>query len=248
MNFKCEKISVTGNFRSNNEDAIACCENENKKIFWMVIADGMGGHKAGEVASEMFVEEVKEQFGRVEEQEEINWNEWLLNTIETANLHIFDTAEKNPELQGMGTTGVVLICQATRYYVAWVGDSRAYLWRSNQIKQMTQDHTAIQYLLDKGAISKKEAERSNTKHILAKAIGIKASVEVDIVTGKLQAEDVWLLSTDGIHDFLTSKEIEAYIKKFTKQNNLAKELVDLALANGSTDNLTFGAVKIDDLL
>jgi len=248
VNVVTEKISVAGNFRPNNEDAIACCESDEKGFFWMVIADGMGGHKAGEVASEMFVKWVKSQLQNIERENVSNWNDWLVNTVVSANLHIFNAAEEDPELNGMGTTGVILVCWQSQYYIAWVGDSRAYLLRDNQVQQVTQDHTAIQYLLDKGAISAREAKRSNTKHILARAIGIKPKVKVDVVSGSLVEGDVFLLSTDGVHDFLANKEIQAYLNQFIQGKSVTSELIDLALVNGSTDNLTFGAVKIDDLV
>ncbi len=216
----------------------------------MVIADGMGGHQAGEVASDILVNEIENAIGQLAKPTQVDWCCWLEVEINRANNKTFNQAKKNPEQLGMGTTAVVAIIQQNVCYVAWVGDSRAYIYRANEatnpLVQITQDHTMIQVLLDKGAITKKEALESNNKNMLSKAIGIKKGVDVDTLSLPIAPQDIILLSTDGLHDNLEHLKLEQTVSQIQTGSDVTQPLVAQAIANGSSDNITFGSVLIID--
>ncbi|MET1257083.1 PP2C family protein-serine/threonine phosphatase [Aliikangiella maris] len=245
MSFQVETISEQGNFRDNNEDAIAWGVGPQQQFCWMVIADGMGGHQAGEVASEMLLAIFRQAMQQIEvhQLKQLNWAEKLPLLMQSANQQIFQSAQSNKALAGMGTTGVVLVLTSQMYHLAWVGDSRAYQIVDGHLIQKTKDHTAIQYLLDKGVISQADASRSNTRHLLAKAIGTQLNVETDYLSGVRASDDQWFLSTDGLHDFIVDQQLTEQLNLYLEQKNTLKTLIELAIANGSTDNITLGIVK-----
>ncbi len=239
-----EGLCRRGAVRENNEDFIEYGTHPEASFFWGVIADGMGGHQAGEVASEMLAKSVKQAVERLENYNQ-NWEVWVTQVLQEANQCIFSASKNSAELQGMGTTGVVLVGHKNQYYVGWVGDSRAYLWRKDTLEQLTCDHTAIQYLLDKGAISQMEASRSNTRHILARALGIKNTVEVDSIKGKLKTGDIFMLSTDGLHEVLSSEVISRQIAPFANKQSVCDKLYHQAIELGSRDNISLILIKLD---
>lgn len=238
----CEK----GNIRQNNEDAIRYGHLASVGITWMVVADGMGGHNAGEVASEMLVERVEKYFSKLLNFPQSDWQDSLSELLNQANNEIFEKSKTQQRLNGMGTTAVLLVICGDMLQIAWVGDSRAYLLRDKQISQLTCDHTMIQYLLDKGAITEVEANRSNTKHLLSRAIGVKARVEVDFCTEKLQSGDIVMLSSDGIHDQIEQKVLADYMDRASQGERVCDHMVKCAIDLGSRDNLTIGMVKVED--
>jgi len=243
MKLEVDSNCSVGAHRANNEDAIEFGFDDSADFFWMVVADGMGGHKAGEVASAMLVGQVKEAIESLFGFYQQDWSNWIKNILEKVNRDIYDAAENNSEQRGMGTTGVMVICYQGVMYVGWVGDSRAYLWRQGEIKQLTRDHSAINYLLDKGSITEEEARESDSDHLLARAVGSKKSVLVDLVTEKLATGDMIMLSTDGLHDYLPDAIMQEYLSKYASGQKVADRLVDLAIAQGSQDNLTLGIAR-----
>lgn len=236
-----------GTTKKTNEDAIAFSFEEDKQLFWMVIADGMGGHLAGEVASQMLVETVKKDFDNIKRPKRINWHNRIVKVLKTANSKIFQIAQSKDEYAGMGTTAVILVICEQQFFWAWVGDSRVYLWRDSKLQQLSRDHSAIHYLLDKGAITKKQAEESDSNHLLARAIGVKSKVDVDIGHQALKKDDILMLSTDGMHDFVSEKLISHYLKKFDADNLVSDILVKSAIKNDSKDNITVGIIKPESL-
>ncbi|TQV88863.1 Stp1/IreP family PP2C-type Ser/Thr phosphatase [Aliikangiella coralliicola] len=246
MIYKVETACEQGNVRPNNEDAIRYGIDSSLGVLWMIVADGMGGHKAGEIASEKLVEKVEAEFDTIRAVPSLGWKDWIVATLTRANSSIYQAAQTNPDYHGMGTTGVLLVCDSERAYLAWVGDSRAYHFRGNTLSQLTQDHSMIQYLLKKGSISSEEAARSNSKHLLSRAIGVKQEVEVDFVTQELQSTDVLLLSTDGVHDHLAEAVIAGYLTKSATGKAVCDEMTRQAMVQGSRDNLTLGIVNFSD--
>ena len=138
----------------------------------------------------------------------------------------------------MGTTGVLLIYHRGKITVGWVGDSRAYLSRGEQLQPLTRDHSAIHYLLDKGSITQAEADQADSKHILARAVGSKKTVEVDCLSQSVQSGDVLMLSTDGLHDYLPDAILSRYISQFVAGKKVTETLVNLSIAQGSQDNIS----------
>ncbi|MBV1908770.1 MAG: protein phosphatase 2C domain-containing protein [Kangiellaceae bacterium] len=246
--FEFQSISDCGAFRSNNEDAIEYGIECNNHLAWMVVADGMGGHLAGEVASHMFVDELKQAIKKIKTPESIDWLCWLEIEINRANNKIFISSLKNRQQKGMGTTGVVAIVVDSNCYIGWVGDSRCYLYEpknSDQVlTQLTVDHSMIQVLLDKGAITEKEAKNANNKNMLSKAIGIKKGVDVDTKTVALHKPVALMLSTDGLHDSLSTGILSFSLEKIFNGKDVTNELIEKAIEGGSKDNITYGSIVI----
>ena len=248
MNYQFQSISDQGAFRSNNEDAIKFGVELNGELVWMVVADGMGGHLAGEVASNLFVDEIEAAIQEIEDTTDVDWLCWLEIEINRANNKIYLSSQKNTEQKGMGTTGVVVIYYRNRAYIGWVGDSRCYVYQKDNkeqiLSQLTTDHTMIQALLDKGAITEKEAENANNKNMLSKAIGVKKGVEVETKSVPIHTRAVLLLSTDGLHDSLSNKQLLSSVKDISNGIEVTKDLVKLSIKNGSKDNITLGSILI----
>jgi protein phosphatase len=258
MKYQVEITTDQGAVRPNNEDAIRYGANKKLGILWMLIADGMGGHKAGEVASEMLVSHIQNKVKKLSIEPQQGWNDWVKTQLMDANLEIYNAAQDNIDYEGMGTTGVLAIISNSQCYIGWIGDSRAYLLRDQTLTQQTTDHSMIQYLLDKGAITSDDAAKSNTKHLLSRAIGVKEKVVVDVKSLEIYPGDILMLSTDGVHDYLSQEVIEAYLKKYAASSNeivngsfqerndsgVCNDMVNQAIAQSSKDNLTIGLIKI----
>ena len=241
-----QSICDQGAVRLNNEDAIKFGLVDKGNLAWMIIADGMGGHLAGEIASGLLVDEIEEAFSRLTNFATNDWLCWIEIELNRANNRIFFEAQNNIEKKGMGTTAVLAIIHQQQCFIGWVGDSRSYLYRGTQegeeLTQLTNDHTMIQALLDKGAISVKEAAASNNKNMLSKAIGIKKGIDVETKQVTIYDQDILLLSTDGLHDNLTLESFKASISQIAKGMDIGNELVKKAVAEGSKDNITFGSI------
>ncbi len=251
INFSFQSICDQGAVRPNNEDAIKFGLADNDRLAWMVIADGMGGHLAGEVASGLLVDGIEEAFANLTSFDENDWLCWIEIELNRANNKIFFQAQNNIEQKGMGTTAVLAIIHQQQCFIGWVGDSRCYRYRFGQsgeddLTQLTTDHTLVQALLDKGAITEKEAQASNNKNMLSKAIGIKKGIDVDTKQVTIQNQDILLLSTDGLHDNLTRQSFEASIKEILVGAEIGNELVKKSIAKGSKDNITFGSIFVND--
>ena len=245
-----------GVYRSNNEDAILygvkhledATGNKNK-IAWMVIADGMGGHNAGEVASEILTKQVESAVEQLEIINEIDWNEWITQQFEFANNKIFEQAQDDSSQHGMGTTGVVAILVDNETFVGWVGDSRGY-WLGNsedsgaELEQITKDHTMVQLLVDKGAMTQEDAEKANNKNMLSRAVGIKSTIEVDTNQHALHRGDVLFLSTDGLHDSLSESQLIDYLTKASQGDPIESQMLKDAISAGSRDNISFGSITM----
>ena len=244
MKYQVESHSSKGPYRDNNEDAIDFGFDESADFFWMIVADGMGGHKAGEVASDMLAQLVKREIKELNQNYAQNWEQWIQTVIEQANGAIYQAAKKSKKLSGMGTTGVLLILYQKQCFIGWVGDSRAYLLRTRELSQLTRDHSAIQYLLDKGSITAEEAEQSDNKHLLSRAIGVGKTIEVDVISNNLSLGDTLFLSTDGIHDYLSNMVLSGYLADFSAGRKVAAKMINQAMAQGSRDNLTLGIVSL----
>ncbi len=246
MKTQIHSISDRGAYRPNNEDSFKYGECFNGELIWLIIADGMGGHLAGEVASQILVDEIERSICSIDNPESVDWLCWLEIEINRANNKILLNSHKKPEQKGMGTTGVVAIIYAGFCYLGWVGDSRCYLYeaKNNHLAQLTVDHTMVQALLDKGAITQKEADTSNNKNMLSKAIGIRKGVEVDVKSLPIHISASLLLSTDGLHDSLSSQELSEFMQSLSAGDDVCQKMVERAIKNGSKDNITLVSIKL----
>lgn len=235
----------TGKVRSNNED----CFTEDAQIGLVVLADGMGGYKGGEVASSIAVKTVHEQLsaqipalepGAIEDRTGYSMESISVrNAILKANRLIYKTSQKEAKYQGMGTTLVAGVFYNNRIIMAHVGDSRMYRFRNNQLQQVTSDHTLLQELVDRGFYTLDEANASLNKNLVTRALGIEESVAVDVKEDIVFPGDIYLLCSDGLSDMLTDIEIQTILENHGANLDKAADLlIDLANRNGGKDNVS----------
>ena len=233
------EISVAGNthtgmVRSQNEDAYGIFPD----LSLYIIADGLGGHAGGEVASKMAVDIIISEIASAspataDMQSIIEW------AIQAANAGILLKAEKDHKLQGMGTTVVVVAIRTDKAIVAHVGDSRAYLIRDNIITQITRDHTVVEEYVRIGLLTDKDAMYHPSRHMLARAVGTEGVAVADIESVSLQTGDTLLLCTDGLTNMLPDKEILQTVCELRPDaENITGRLIELANNNGGIDNIT----------
>ena len=244
MKYQIKSLCHKGSIRKNNEDAICHATHEVLGITWMIIADGMGGHNAGEVASKMLIEHIKIALEEISYRAPPLWNNWIIAQLNSANLAIIQSAKNNHKLKGMGTTCVLMIIDNAECHLGWVGDSRGYSLKNNNLKQETTDHTMLQALINKGAITAEVAKESKAKSLLSQAIGVKENILVETTRFSIDEGDTVMLSTDGLHDYLTTKEISLYLSQLSAENNVCDDMVHQAISNNSRDNLTIGLINV----
>ena len=227
-------VSDIGLKRALNEDYALYFEDTDFKIY--VVADGMGGHNAGEVASKMaaerIVDYVKCNFSKLEEKELIT------KAIEDVNREIFNFSMTNDKLNGMGTTVTACLITKRNIYVANVGDSSCIGVKNGMIKKITKDHSLVQELIDSGTISEMEAVNHPKKNIITRALGTSSNVNVDVFNLMNDEYEVLLLCSDGLTNELTKDEILEVIINEENYNYVANRLVDMAKEKGGRDNIT----------
>lgn len=237
-------LTHQGMVRINNEDSISTLDDLGVAI----LADGMGGHQAGEVASSMAVEMVKQFFTEMMgNTSSAPIGEQMLESVELANTAVFELSQQRPECAGMGTTLVVSAFIDGKIFTAHVGDSRLYRLRENKLEQITQDHSVVQELVSRGFMSQEEANNSMNKNLVTKALGIEASVEADLNEQEYRAGDLYLLCSDGLSDVVADSEIEQSL--LANPGNIeatAKVLVDQANTAGGPDNISVVLVGVSD--
>lgn len=235
-------LSDLGNIRTNNEDTgmfykVADEQVIRAKGYLLLVADGMGGHNAGEVASRMAGEIISREYFKHANNGGVEKN--LANAFTLANKTIFEKARADKSLSGMGTTCTALVVIGETVYYAHVGDSRAYIQKGDTITQITEDHTYVQELVNKGDISAAEAATHPKRNILTNAMGTKPDLRID--TGKcslsFEANDRLLLCSDGLYDYFTDAEMGALLKQGALKN-VAATLIGQAKARGGHDNIT----------
>lgn len=237
-------ISDTGRVRPGNEDAIAWSE----ALGLALLADGMGGHEGGEVASNLAVSTVLETFGQplASHWREAEWTRnisdpvlKLYAAVSQANQSVYEAAQRQPEHQGMGTTLLAAYFHNYRVTLAHIGDSRIFLWRNQVLSLLTVDHTVIQQQIDSGEITCEEALYSEHRGILTRALGIDPVVEVDMREIASQRGDIFLLCSDGCYDMLAYDEMAAILGASQDDTHqMARQLVHQANKNGGYDNIS----------
>ena len=234
--------SDLGNIRLNNEDMgmfyrIADENILKEKGYLLIVADGMGGHKAGEVASRMATEIISQEYFKKNANGSIEKN--LFKAFELANKQIYDMSSSNAAYHGMGTTCTAIVVADQTVYYAHVGDSRAYFFKKDVITRITEDHTYVQELVKKGDITAKEAETHPKRNILTNAMGTKPSLRIDTGKFKISFEkgDRLLLCSDGLYDYLKDEEL-AQILKTKSLQEAAEYMIIEAKRRGGHDNIT----------
>lgn len=226
-----------GLMRENNEDNFIVEESERYNLY--AVADGMGGHKAGEVASSIAIETIRDIFVKSSSNADFKAPAFIIESIEAANKKVREEALCKDECSGMGTTitMAVIDLEFNIVYIANVGDSRAYLIKDNEIIQITEDHTYVHELLRDGRITIEESKRHPKRNVITRAVGSEEYVQADIFEIELSNDDIILLCTDGLTTHLTDEEILSIIKEFGCAESVQR-LIKLANDNGGTDNIT----------
>jgi PPM family protein phosphatase len=237
-----------GRVRENNEDKYEFYIPENEDDLALrgmafVVCDGMGGHEAGQIASELacktFLDVYFNHPGDAPESA-------LLAGLKAANRYVLDVARAVPSRRGMGTTLSALILLQDQAWIAHVGDSRIYRLRDGALEPITKDHTWIEEALASGQIRPEEAETHPYRHVLTRAIGTEENVPPDIFSTDLRQGDVFLLCSDGLTNHVSDEELAAVLSE-SGPSETAWKLVGMALVGGGSDNCTVLAVRVDEL-
>ena len=247
------EITDTGMVREHNEDAIG----SDNDIGLMVLADGMGGYNAGEVASGIAVQtitELAQEGADRESRNEIDPSTGLMrqsivlrDAVSRANKIIFQTAQSQTHCEGMGTTLVCALFYDNKVSLAHVGDSRAYRLRSNKFEQLTLDHSLLQELVDRGFYSEEEAQRSTNRNYVTRALGVEPTVEVEVREFDVLPDDVFLLCSDGLPDMVEDEDIHLTISTFNASLDVVgQQLVNLANEHGGRDNVSVMLAQVLD--
>lgn len=232
----------TGKVRTHNEDSITILNKENKE-FILAIADGMGGHKAGEVASNIAINTIEENFDRLEslgtKDEAI---EWLRKIVKEINKKIFDHAKKNPESKGLGTTLVIAI--KTENYILYgnIGDSSGYVIKNEKLYKVTKDHTYVGMLLGTGKLTEEAAKNHPGKNLLTRALGANDPIEIDIFDIDTSVKGLFLCS-DGLTNMLSEDQIEKVLNSNLSIEEAVVKLIKKANSRGGTDNISIAYLK-----
>jgi protein phosphatase len=222
-----------GTVRTNNEDTYAV----NEDIGLFIVADGMGGHNAGEVASKMASEIISRNMRQYIENKS-NLTKNLSGSIELANEAIYEASRKYTQNQGMGTTVAALLEKEDSHIIGWVGDSRIYLVRHNTIQQISSDHSLVQEQVNKGLISQEDAKKSEYKNVLTRALGTNSTVQVDVAEIPAFDNDYLILCSDGLTGVVGEDQILKTIQEIKDSQQICDKLIETAKENGSRDNIT----------
>lgn len=226
-----------GLMRENNEDNLIVEESDRYNLY--AVADGMGGHKAGEVASSIAIDTIRDYFKKSSRKEDFKAPSFIIESIEAANGRIREEALNKDECSGMGTTITMAVVDLSlnTAYIANVGDSRAYIIKNDEIIQITEDHTYVNELLKDGKITPEEAKHHPKRNVITRAVGSEEYVQADIFEIELFDNDVILLCTDGLTTHLSDEKILNTIKEYGCPESV-QILIKLANDNGGTDNIT----------
>jgi len=237
-------ITDVGLKREKNEDNFLL----NEELNLYVVADGMGGHAGGEVASAICVNTIEEIIGElITEDGTVELiQEKIRYAIRLAGQRIHEQAGRDQGRRGMGTTAVVLVLRGPWAYVAHVGDSRVYLHREGALKQLTEDHSLINETLKAGLITPEEAKNHKMKNIITRSLGYQEDVEVDVQTLELEDGDAFLLCSDGLTGHVEDQEIEDLLGE-PQTERVGRRLVELACSRGGDDNITLVVVRTSDV-
>jgi len=244
-----EVVTAThpGMVRSHNEDSLAA----DTEVGLAVLADGMGGYNAGEVASGIAVELIRTEMrkalaGRKAEELDGKDAERLIAAYATrANSAIYQASQSQPQYSGMGTTLVVALWHDNRVSVGHIGDSRLYRLRDGALEQITRDHSLLQEQIDSGMITREQARYSQNKNLVTRAVGIDPDVETEVHTYTVQPGDVYLLCSDGLSDMVSDEDVQLTLTSLAANLPLAAEqLVQLANDSGGRDNISVILVRV----
>lgn len=239
MNYRFYAKTDPGRTRDNNEDSVVFDESAQTAV----LADGMGGYNAGEIASGMATAFIKSELGRW--LSEAGQNASLKEIrrameicVDNANLSIFNSASFNAGYAGMGTTLVLAVFKDTQLLIGHIGDSRCYRLRQGVFEQLTKDHSLLQEQIDAGLVTPEQAANSSIKNLVTRALGVEDSVMMEINEYQVELDDLYLMCSDGLSDMVDNPTIAKIVSTYTDLEQLAGQLIDTANANGGRDNIS----------
>jgi len=238
-----------GKVRSSNQDRKRIDDSLSDMVI-LAVADGMGGHAGGEIASQLainsFFKELKRSLKNKKIEPELVHKE-LENAVRKSNSAVFNKSNANSNLRGMGTTLTVAVILDGIAIFANVGDSRGYLVSNTKIQQITKDHSFVEELITKGKLSKEEAQNHPNRNIITRSIGTNADVSVDIFRKELNLGDIIFLCSDGLYPLVSDSEIEESLNSKESIKKICESLIKQANTNGGPDNITVAIGKVDKL-
>ncbi len=235
-------LTDPGKVRTHNEDNVIILNNNNNE-FLLAVADGMGGHKAGEVASAIAIDHLHDEFDKLETfGTKENAIDWLRNIVVEINNMIFDYTSKNPDSKGMGTTLVVAI--KTNDYILYgnIGDSSGYVIKNEKLHKVTKDHTLVNLLVSTGELTEEEAKYHPRKNVLMRALGANDPIEIDIFDVDTSVKGLFLCS-DGLTNMLTDEQIEKILNSNLSIEEAVVKLIRKSNSRGGTDNISIAYLK-----
>jgi serine/threonine protein phosphatase PrpC len=212
-----------------------------------IVADGMGGHAAGEVASEMAVRIVAQELGAPSGKTDAQLADAMRRAIQRANAAIFERTLTEHDKRGMGTTATLLVLSGPRYLIGQVGDSRAYLLRDQHLLQLTKDHSYVQEQVDAGYLTPEQARTHPYSNVITRCVGANSDVVPDIYVGAVKAGDKYLLASDGLTGMLEDVDLEAALRGSQGPQTVVDSLIEEANRRGGLDNITAIVVRVDDV-
>lgn len=238
-------LTHCGQVRGHNEDAGGIFKNKDGQLI-AIIADGMGGHLAGDVASMLAIENMKTKWEETDRKTDKQHIEsWLQEVITDTNSQIYQKSKENSNLEGMGTTLVAAVISRNFVTIAHVGDSRCYLADQEKLQQVTEDHSFVNELVKRGEISEDDAEVHPRKNIILRALGSEPEVETDIKTISWSPGNCLLLCSDGLSDKVNQQELEQFILTDREISQIGNELIDVANERGGEDNISLILMTYD---
>lgn len=229
-----------GLVREKNEDSYCIIKN-SLGHYAFVVADGMGGHKAGEVASKIASNLVEKSFKKIDKA--IDYNVYVKNVIVKANEQIYSKSLFKEEYQNMGTTISLMIIAENRLYIGHVGDSRIYFVNSKKIQQITSDHTLVELMIKNGNLTREEAEHSTYKNVLVQALGTNRQLTIEMKEMILPTHYTFFLCSDGISDKFKTEKLHEFLKSGLSLKKRAEQIMEYGLLVDGRDNITFIIVE-----
>jgi protein phosphatase len=231
-----------GMIRSGNEDNFAVNAGGDRGLF--IVADGMGGHAAGEVASEMAVQIIELQLASIKDLEEKASSERVMEALRKANRDIHDRTITEVDKQGMGTTASVLLVNNNRYLIGQVGDSRVYLLRDGALKQLTKDHSYVQEQVDAGFLTPEQARYHPYSNVITRCVGASPDVQPDVYSGDVRVGDLFLVASDGLTGMVDDRRLQILLMSRAEPERKVHALISEANGRGGLDNITAIVIQI----
>ena len=238
-------LTDPGKMRDHNEDSVIALKNSSGEVL-MAVADGMGGHRGGEIASSIAISHIGKRFSEISsignKEDAINW---IKDVVSEANVLIYKYTSENPESTGMGTTLVLSVLTPEFLLFGNIGDSSGYVFKNEKIHKMTTDHTLVNLLVKSGELTEEEAKNHPRKNVLMKALGATTTVEMDIIEVEADIDGVMLCS-DGLTNMLDDEQISKVLSESSEIEDRLKKLIVKCNNRGGTDNISVAFLSMKD--